>query len=139
MAKIELPKKIRAEDYPQDQQSIISKLSDPFNDLADSFYNALTKSLDFSNMNRDLVQVNVVIDGTGKVSNLPQVRFNLRSGAPKGVTCVRAFNSVNPNIFPTSSPFVNWTATNTPNTIQILSVTGLPVNSQFILTLELIG
>lgn len=138
MAKIELPKKIRAEDYPQDQQAIISKISDPFNDLADSFYGALTKSLDFANMNRDLVQVSINVDGTGAVSNQPQVRYNLRTGSPRGVTCVRAFNSTNPNVFPTGAPFVNWTVATT-NTIQILSVTNLPINSQFTLTLEIIG
>jgi hypothetical protein len=138
MAKIQQPKKIRAEDFTGEEQQIITKISDPFNDLADSFYFALTKSLDFTNMNRDSVTVTVNIDGSGAVSNLPRVKFNLRTGSPQMVLCGRAQNIINPNIYPTNAPFISYTVINA-DTIQIQHVTGLPVNSQFLLTLELIG
>ena len=137
MGKVQIPKKIRAEDFKSDDQALISKLSYPFNDLADSFYFNLNKALDFDNMNRDLINVNVNINATGGVANLPQVKYNLRT-KPRGVVCVNAVNSVNPNIYPTQSPFVSWSL-NSDGTLQILNVTGLQVNSQYILTLEIIG
>lgn len=137
MGKIEQPKKLRAEDFEEKDRSIISKLADVVNDLADSFYYSQIKSVDFDNLNRDLVQVNVNINGTGKVSNLPQVKFNLRS-QPRGVNVVRAVNQNNPLIPPTNSPFVTWSL-NSNGTMQILNVTGLPNNSQYVLTLEIIG
>jgi hypothetical protein len=138
MGKIEQPKKIRTEDFTESEQSLASKISDPFNDLADSFYYSLTKSLDFDNMNRDLVSVNVNIGPTGLVTNLPQIRCNLRTGTPRGVSVIRALNSINPNVFPTGAPFVSYTVIN-QNTIQLQAVTGLQNNSQYVLTLELIG
>jgi hypothetical protein len=139
MARIEIPKKIRTEDFTTDEQTIIAKISDPFNDLADAFYFALTKSIDFENLNRDLVTVNVNIGATGQVSNLPQVRHSLQTGAPRGVNVIRAINSKSPNtVFPTGAPFLSYTVVS-QNVIQVLAVTGLQNNSQYVLTLELIG
>lgn len=137
MGKVEIPKKVRAEDYKPEERDLIARLSDVINDLADSFYFEMTKSLDFENLNRDLVTVTVNINGVGRVSNLPQVRYNLRS-RPRGVTCVAATNLANPNIYPTGAPFVSWTITSN-NNLQVLNVTGLQNNSQYLLTLEIIG
>lgn len=137
MGKIEQPKKIRVDDFTDETRDIAERFSEPFNDLADSFYYSLTKSLDFDNLNRDLVTVNVNINSTGKVSNLPQIRYNLRT-RPRGVACVSAVNLLNPNIYPAAAPFVSWTI-NANNNLQVLNVTGLQNNSQYLLTLEIIG
>lgn len=137
MAKIQQPKKLRAEDFQGENQQFVQQFAYIFNDLADSFYFSLIKSLDFENMNRDLVQVNVNIGSSGQVTNLPQIKYNLKN-APKGVSCVRAINQTNPTIFPTQSPFVSWGLLNNGN-MQILNVTGLQDNSQYVLTLEIIG
>jgi len=41
-------------------------------------------------------------------------------------------------VFPTGAPFLSYTVVS-QNVIQVLAVTGLQNNSQYVLTLELIG
>ncbi len=138
MSKIQTPKKLRAEDFAADDRDLVSKIAFIFNDLADSFYFALNKSLDENNLNQDIVSVIVNIDGTGAVSNLPLVKYNLRN-KPRGILCIRAVNVNSPNTYPTQAPFVSWDVGSAASTVQILAVSGLQNNSQYSLTLQIIG
>jgi len=137
MGQIQVPKKIKVEDFPSDQQGLISKLGYIYNDFSEQIYYLLQKGIDFTNLNREIVTVTVQLDSSGKLTNPPQLKYNLLN-KPQGITCVSASNLTNPQIYPTSAPFVSW-ANNNNGLVTILNVSGLQVNSKYSLSLELIG
>jgi hypothetical protein len=53
------------------------------------------------------------------------------------MSVVSASNQTNPGIYPTAAPFVSFTYSG--DIVTILNITGLQANSQYSLTLELIG
>ncbi len=136
MSKTNSPRKIRVEDFPSDQQALINKLSYALNNNFDEIYYLLNGAIDFDNLNRRLVSV-VIKTGVGKLLTSPQIRFDLIGGKVRGISCVSAVNNKNPSVFPTSSPFISYTFND--GILTILHVSGLQDNSEYTLTLELIG
>lgn len=137
MSKVEIPKKIRAEDFAPDERLMISKISSIYNDFTDSYYYHMTKSIDFNNLNQDFVTTSVIINSSGQVTNVPQIKYNLKN-KPRGIVVVSATNMKNPNVYPINTPFVSWDIT-TQGNLRILNVTGLQNDSQYALSLLLIG
>lgn len=133
--KIQIPKKIRTEDFDSESQDIAGKIGEIYNNFADEVYQALDGRIGFDNLSRKLVDVVIVIDSAGKVKNPPQIKLDLPIRL-RGLTVVRAQNQVNPVTYPLAQPFVSWTATST--ILTILNVTGLQPSSQYLLTLELL-
>lgn len=135
MSKMQIPKKIRSEDFPSDEQESISKIGLVYNNFADEVYSILNGRVDFDNLSRKLVDVLIVIDSTGKLINPPQIKLDLANRV-RGTNVVRAINQVNPTIYPTNAPFVSFDATST--ILTITNVTGLQNGSQYLLTIELL-
>ncbi len=136
MAKLEAPKRIRAEDYDKDDRNLVNRLGGTINDFQDSVYQILNGRIDFENLARRVVNVEVQTDATGKLLNTVQVKTNLNSKVI-GINCIDATNLTSPSTFPLSHPFVSFTIT-TVGTITIINVTGLQNNSRYSLRLELI-
>lgn len=138
MAKIQAPKRIRAEDFAEDERSLVSKLGFVVNSFMDDVYNALNSNLDFNNLNRQLVTLDVRMGPglTPAVLNSPQIKHTLR-GRPIGISCIKAQNLVSPLVFPLSTPFVSFTFNE--NIITLLAIAGLQADSEYRLTLEIIG
>lgn len=134
--KLQIPKKIRAEDFAEDQRETIQKLGFTFNSFADEVYQALNKRLDYDNLSRELVTVTIQIDTTGKLINPPQIKTSLLSKI-RGIQTINAINLRNSTIYPTGYPFVSWTING--QIITVLNVTGLQNNSEYQLTLEVIS
>lgn len=134
MARIQIPKKLRSEDFKADQQELVDKLAFVINDAFDSFYQTLSKGVDYENLRRQLTTLTVTIDKTGKVAQTPEIKLNVL-GRVLGVQVLNAVNVDNINIYPTTSPFVSF-STNS-NILRILNITGLPVSSQWSLTLDI--
>ncbi len=137
MSRIPDIKRIRVEDFKKEDQDMISKIAYSFNTFADQVINVFNKNVDFDNLNRQLIEVQVELDGTGAVVNPPKAKFNLRNGKISGISVVSAVNTQDPSIYPTNSPFVSYTFTN--GLLSVVNVTGLQVSSKYKLTLELIG
>lgn len=135
--KLQIPKRIRAEDFKSEDQDMISKVAYIFNDFANSVYQVLNKQIDYDNLNRQLVSVNVVIDSNGAVQNPPQIKLSL-VGRIRGTVIINAVNVDNPNIYPTTAPYLSWTS-NAANSLTILSISGLQPNSKYTLTVEVIA
>lgn len=138
MAKIQAPKRIRAEDFAEDERSLIGKLAFIVNSFMDDVYNALNSNLDFNNLNRQLVSLDIRMGSgaTPAVLNSPQIRHTLR-GRPVGINCIKAQNLNNTLVYPLATPFVNFTFNE--NIITLLAITGLQADSEYRLTLEIIG
>lgn len=136
MAKIQTPRKIRTEDFNQDEQGIVSKIGDIYNSFVDDIYNALNGRLDNNNLNRQSVDINVIINNTGALISQPQIKTTIL-GKVRGVIVLNANNLTNPGTYPTTAPFVSWTIN--ANILTILNVSGLQNNSEYKLSLELVG
>lgn len=135
MAKIQIPKKVRSEDFKPEERDLVDKFAFIINDAFDSFYQTFTKGIDYENLNRQVVVLTVTMDKLGKVSQSPTVKITA-NGRIRGVNVLNAVNVNNINIYPTGAPFVSWSVN--ANLLTILNITGLQASSQYQLTLELI-
>ena len=134
MGKLQIPKKLRVEDFDQDDQALISKIAFVYNVFADEVYNTLNKNIDYDNLNRQFVTISVSIDNTGKLINPPQIK-TLLNGRVRGLNVLNAINLIDSSIYPTTAPFISWTINS--DILTILNITGLQNNSQYSLSLEL--
>lgn len=136
MSKIEIPSKIRAENFDEKDRDVASKIGAVVNPFADQMYFVLQKGIDFENLNRQVVNITVTINSLGKVVNPPVIKTSLRSKVQL-VYCGNAVCLNNNQQYPTSMPFVSFEINN--NSLIIKNITGLQANSQYALTLELVG
>lgn len=133
--RIQIPKKLRAEDFKSDQQDLIQKIAYVYNSFCDEVYSVLNKNIDYENLNRQIIDIIVKIGDTGEVLSTPQIKTSVR-GKIRGLLVLNALNQVNSRIYPTSAPFVSWTING--DILTILNITGLQNNSEYKLTLELV-
>ena len=134
-SKIQIPKKIRVEDFESTYKEIIEKIGFAFNPFSDEVYQVLSGGLDSSSINRQISQVTVKTDSTGAIIGQVQIKTTV-NGRVKGVIVISANNAINPTVYPTSAPFVSF-KTNCQQ-LTILNILGLPASSEFNLVLELI-
>lgn len=134
--KIEIPRQIRAEDFAEDEQQLVSKLSRNLTPFMDSVFRVLDGGVDYENLNRQFLDIDIIIDASGLVSSAPQIKSKLR-GRVRGINVLNAINLVDPSIYPTSAPFISFTTN--ADIVTILNVTSLQVNSQYRLSIELIA
>lgn len=135
MGKMQIPKKIRVEDFSGENKEVIERIGYAFNPFADEVYGLLNGNLDSNNLNRQISDISVLIDNIGTLKSQPQLKLTI-SGKIRGINVISATNQVNPSIYPISAPFVSFSI-NGP-TLTILNVSGLQNNSEYRLTLELI-
>lgn len=136
MATLESPKRIRTEDFEADYQELVGKLGFSINDFLQQVYNAFNGNIDFSNINQQVTDVSVRINGSGGLEVSPQIKAELKSKV-QGITVIRAVNMDNPDIYPTSCPFLSWTLNG--DIVTVKGVSGLQNNSFYKLTCILIG
>lgn len=136
MSKIEIPPKIRTEDFPPEMAETIGKLAGIYNNFADQISQVINGNIDYTNLKRQVVSVDITTDAAGKAINPPSIRYTLGSKL-QGINVLNATNLVNSNIYPVSHPFVSWTINGSQ--VVILNVSGLQASSQYRLVIELIA
>lgn len=134
--KIQIPKKLRAEDFDSDNQELINKIAFIYNPFADEVFQTLDRGVDYNNLNRQISQVTISINNTGTIVNPPSIKTTLKTKV-MGINVINATNQVNTATYPLSTPFVSWSLSN--GLLNILNVSGLQNDSTYTLTLELIG
>lgn len=136
MSKVSIPGKIRAEDFDSESRGLVSKLSSIYNQFVDEYYFLVNGGIDEANLNRQYVDITVTINSAGKVVNPPAIRLTMRS-KPRMIHCGKAVCLTNNQTFPTGTPFISFDIGN--NTLMITNITNLQANTQYLLTLELVG
>lgn len=133
-------RRIRTEDFDAEQRALIERLSYAINEFQDQTIFNLNKGLDFQNLNQDVIDVELNIDGSGNIINPPTINTSLKTKA-RLVFVGNAVNLQNPQVIPTSQPFVSFTVDTTAagQIVRLLGVTGLQNNSQYRLSLLIIG
>src|SRR6185503_2308944 len=122
MGKIEIPSKIRAEDFEKEDREVASNIGAIYNQFVDQLYFLINGGLYSDNLNRQYVDVTVTINGSGQVINSPIIKLTMRS-KPRMVHCGRAVCLTNNQMYPTGTPFVSFAINN--NTLVITNITNL--------------
>lgn len=136
MSRINVPASIRLEDYDAKYRELVEKLSSSINPFMDEVYRQINGNINFENLNRQIVTIDVRINASSQVLSEPQIRTSLRSRLA-GTSVISAQNLVNSNTYPTSQPFISYVLKE--NIMTITNISGLQANSQYRLTIELIG
>lgn len=98
---------------------------------------ALDGNLDFSNLNQEIINLNVTVDVNGIPLIVTQYKSNLNTKV-LGHVVIAATNLVSPLNTPTSGPFISFVL-KTPPLIQINSISGLQANETYNLVFISIG
>jgi len=135
MAKISGGKRILTEDFSGDDQELIRKLSFVLNPFMEQTINAFQKRLTIAdNLDMDIKEVEVVVDGSGLVTNTAS--FQTSRGKISGLLVVYAA-PVNSTAAILNAPFVIFRQNN--QVVEIQQVTGLPASTKFKLRLLILG
>jgi len=134
MSFIDTPKRIIADEYPEESRETVSKLGQVLNYFMEQVTNTVNGRLDFDNLARSTTQITVNIDANGRP--IRQTQFTNNVGL-RGLTVIRAQNTSNPAVYPLGAPFISFSSDGT-GTYTIQSVTGLQPGNNYLLTLELI-
>lgn len=136
MALLDTPRRLLLDNISEENREDFRKFSEIYNYFIEQVTNTVNGQLDYQNLTKVLVTVDVTVDTNGN----PILGGSF--SAPQGMVghkVLRADNLTNPNTFPTSAPFMTFTASNSGNGIyNIKNVTGLPANNKFRLLVELI-
>lgn len=127
---------IRTEDFDGDQKKMIDRIAFPVNTFMEQTSSALDRSLDFQNLNRELITLDITVDANGNPTTQTRYSSNLKSRVA-GHNCISAINTTNPLVYPTSQPFISFIQ-NT-NLVTINNVSGLQANQKYQIVLESIG
>jgi hypothetical protein len=127
-------KKINTADYSQMNREDVGKLARSLNPFMDDVERLFRKGLTVEdNLQMEYITFTGEVDGTGTPKNTLQFTVNLTTNI-KGCIVV---NATNPNVYPTSSPYVA-TSINGTN-LQIKKILGLPADTKFEITLLIVS
>ena len=129
-------KRIRSEDFSQDDYELVSKLSFALNPFLEQISTIFNKNIDFDNLNQEVINLTVEVDANGSPKTQTQIKSNLKSKV-RGMVCIRAQNLENDGTYPTNTPFITFNQAS--NLLTVLNVTGIPANKRYALTLIAIG
>lgn len=133
--KIRIPEKLRTEDFDSEHQDTVGKIAKIYNQFTESVFRVLDGNIDFTNLSRQIVTIDITTDATGKLVNPPQIKLTI-PGRVNGLNCISAINLVKSDVYPTSAPFISYSVGN--SILTILNVSGIQNNSQFRLTIEVL-
>lgn len=132
-------RRIFKQDYEEEYQSLVDRLSVSLNYGIEVLYDALNNNLTFQdnfNASTNVVTVNLNADGTPK--NRTTYTLNRNNLQATGTLVLRANNLTNSGVYPTGGIFITFQQVSA-NEIQIDHVTGLPADNNIELSIVTIG
>lgn len=135
MSRLDNVQKIIVEDFKEEDQETVAKLATVLNFFMDNVVETVNGKLDFDNLNRELVTIEVTVNSNG--TPITGGSFAGSRGAI-GSKVISAVNLTNPAQFVEASPFVSFAATQTQGIYAIRNVRGIQPNTKYRLLMELI-
>lgn len=121
--------------FSSQNQEDFGKLLNLLNPFLVQFNVLLSKNVDFDNLSFNVITAVIEVDGTGKVKQ-PCILNKLRNNSFSGVMVIKV-EKINPNDpFLTAYPLLE--IKETENTVQIVSVLGVPANKRYRFTFLII-
>ncbi len=123
-------KRLTKSDYNKEDQEFIDKLGFIINNSFEVIYEALNRKVDLvNNIACTVRDVTLSVDSEG--APVATASFSLDNPQSKVIGCqvISCVNLDESNVFPTATPFITFTQTNTG--ILINNVAGLPAGTNF--------
>lgn len=136
MSKLDNVQRIIIEDYPDEHKDTVAKLATVLNFFMENVVSTVNGQLDFDNLKRQLVTIDIVVDSNGIPINGTH-RFAAKSGA-KGSNVISARGTNNINQLPTSAPYISFDSTQESGIYVIRKAYGLQFNVKYRLLVEII-
>jgi len=134
MPQIDNVKRINVEDFPSKDRETVERIANNYNFFAEQVTNVLNGQVDFDNLNRSLVELDVTTNTNGVPINT--TKFSAEVGLI-GTKVIRADNLTNKINFVTGAPFIVFSASGS-GTYTIEKITGLIANNKYRIAIELI-
>ncbi len=129
------PKRIIVEDFPKESRETIAKLAGIYNQFQDEVVQAVNGQLDFDNLKRTKVVLNVTLDANGVPQGASQIKTGLTSYSGKNIIDIQNMQG-GANVL--SSPYLDCTYQGN-GIIKVNKFLGLPTGQKLRITIEFIG
>lgn len=134
MPTIDTVKRITVDEFKDEDREVAERIGNIYNYFAEQVTNAINGELDFENLKRSLLRIDVTVDATG--NPVQTVRFVNNVGLI-GTKVINAENLTNRVNYVTATPFISFSSSG-DGTYTIDNIKGLNANENYRLTVELI-
>jgi hypothetical protein len=135
MPKLSDIRRIIPEDFSNDDREVAEKIGGSYNEFADEIYQVVNGQLDFDNLARAKVTIDITFDSNGNPVGSSSVSSSLSSVSMVHVGKIQ--NLTNANARLTAAPYIDWTYRG-GGIIKINYGTGFTAGNKYRLTLELV-
>jgi len=132
MARLTNVQRIIIEDFQEEDRDTVSKLANILNYYMTQNTDIINGRLDYDNINKQLVTIEVTVDANGKP--IQATNFSAEAGLIGG-TVLRAQNLTNSAVFPTAQPFISFSPVQS-GLYRINNISGLQPNNKYRLFYE---
>jgi hypothetical protein len=130
-------KRITKSDYPTDSQTVVEKLALTINTGFDNMLELANKKISLSdNILCSVRTITIIVDSAGTPTGTASFSLDF-TGRVLGVQVINAINLTNINIFPTGTPFISYSQTQSGVTMK--NITGLTSKDNWQLTVVAYG
>ena len=135
MPKLSDIRRIIPEDFSKEAQEVIEGVAGSYNEFADEIYQVVNGQLDFDNLARAKVNLEIAFDSTGK----PVGNASINSGLSyvSMIHIGKIQNLTNASLKITQVPYIDWSLLGN-GVVKINYGVGFTAGSKYRLTLELI-
>lgn len=107
MPRISDIRRIIVEDFKQEDQDLASKIAGSYNDFGDEVIQVLNGAIDYENLARSQVVLELSLNPDGSLRGSPKVNSNLASVS--GLVILKVDNLTNRSARLTQSPYIQFT------------------------------
>tara|TARA_R100001086_G_scaffold242973_1_gene171264 strand:- start:181 stop:588 length:408 start_codon:yes stop_codon:yes gene_type:complete len=133
MSRLNNVRRINTQDFKQEDQETVSKLAEILNFFMDDVVNNVNGNLDYDNLSKNLISINITVDANGTPLNTTSVETGITN--PSYLEVKRARNLTNSVIYPTGTPLISYTETGT-TVVTLNNITNLQPNNIYNLVIE---
>jgi len=133
MGQIDNTRRINVDDFEKDHRKTVAKIAELYNFSTEQLTDTLNGNIDYDNLAKSTTTIEVTVGSSGipitstKFTGLEQL---------KGITVLRADNLTNIASYPTSAPFITFSAIS-GDLYEIKHITGLTSGHKYNLFIEL--
>lgn len=128
-------RRIIVEDYPEESRETVAKLATVINSFMDEIVNLSRNKVDYDNLNRSLVVLDVTIDANGAAKGLDKINTKLATYTGNKIINVQSLQG-GANVL--SAPFLDCSALGN-GLVRVNKFHGLPVGKKIRISIEFIG
>lgn len=133
--KISNVRRIIVEDYPEESRATVEKLATVINSFMDEMVTLSRNKIDYDNLNRSLVVLDLQVDANGTPKGINQINTKLTTYSGHKIINVQSLQGGD-NV--TSTPYLDCTPQGN-GLVRVNKFHGLPASKKLRVTIEFIG